>query len=274
MLFRLDLKALSDLKPSKIIKIASAGIPKSYVGMMDERGVKMPKPVPSIPYAILGKKIGMTQIFDANGEVVPVTVVQAGPCVVLQKKTADTDGYYSVQLGFDDKKKSRVLKPEAGHASKANTPVKRYIKELRLDEKSIAQFDVGMVLNASNFQVGDRIDVIGTSIGKGFQGVLKRHNFRSKPATHGTHEFFRHGGSIGMREHPGKVFKNKKMPGQMGNKRVTIQNLTVVAIDNDKNIIFIKGAVPGAKNAYLTIKSSVKGGFGPRDLKANAPAAE
>lgn len=240
---------------------------------MDESGEKMPKKTPSVAYTILAKKIGMTQIYNEVGDVVPVTVVQAGPCVVLQKKTAETDGYYAVQLGFDDKKKSRVLKPEAGHASKANTPVKRYVQELRLDEKSIVPFDVGMVLDASNFKVGDKIDVTGTSIGKGFQGVLKRHNFRSKPQTHGTHEFFRHGGSIGMREHPGKVFKNKKMPGQMGNAQVTVQNLFVAAIDLDKSILYIRGAVPGAKNGYLAIKGSVKGGFPARDLKA-APATE
>lgn len=241
---------------------------------MDERGENMPKKAASALYTILAKKIGMTQIYNESGDIVPVTVVQAGPCIVLQKKTVETDGYYAVQLGFDDKKKSRIIKPEAGHAAKANSPVKRYVQELRLDEKSIGQFEVGMELNASNFIVGDRVDVIGTSIGKGFQGVIKKYNFRSKPATHGTHEFFRHGGSIGMRATPGKVFKNKKMPGQMGNAQVTVQNLTIAAIDEGKSILYIKGAVPGAKNGYLAIKGSVKGGFPTRDLSAKTAAPE
>ncbi len=234
----------------------------------------MPKKEASVPFAILGKKVGMTQIFNDKGEIVPVTVVQAGPCKVLQKKGVDTDGYIAVQIGFDDKKKSRILKPEAGHFAKSNTPVQRFVKELRLDVANATHYEVGQELNASLLKVGDKIDVTGTSIGKGFQGVLKRHNFRSKPQTHGTHEFFRHGGSIGMRSTPGKVFKNKKMAGQMGNERVTVQNLEIAAVEADKNIVYIKGAVPGAKNAYLYIKGSVKGGFGARDFNASAPAAE
>lgn len=235
----------------------------------------MPKKQASALFGILGKKIGMIQIYNANGDIVPVTAVQTGPCRVLQKKTKDTDGYFSIQIGFDPKKKSRILKPEAGHFAKSDTPVQRVVKEVRLDEKTAALYEVGQEINASNFIVGDKVDVEGTSIGKGFQGVLKRHNFRSKPATHGTHEFFRHGGSIGMRSTPGRVFKNKKMPGQMGNEQVTTQNLEVAAIDIENNIVFIKGAVPGAKNGYLYIKGSVKGGFPTRDLKAKAaPAAE
>jgi len=239
----------------------------------------MPKKVESIPFALLGKKIGMTQIYNANGDIVPCTVVQAGPCKVLQKKSVETDGYIAIQIGFDPKKKSRILKPEAGHFAKSNTPVQRFVKELRLDVAGASQYEVGQELNASLLQPGDKVDVAGTSIGKGFQGVLKRHNFRSKPQTHGTHEFFRHGGSIGMRSTPGRVFKNKKMPGQMGNEEVSVQNLEVVAIEADKNIVFIKGAVPGAKNGYLYIKGSVKGGFPARDFAAaakgtEAPAAE
>jgi len=231
----------------------------------------MPKKAKSITFAILGKKIGMIQFYNANGDLVPCTAVQVGPCKVLQKKTVETDGYTAIQIGFDDKKKSRILKPEAGHFAKSNSPVKRFVKELRLDAETIGQYEVGQELNASNLQVGDKVDVAGTSIGKGFQGVLKRHNFRSKPQTHGTHEHFRHGGSIGCRSTPGRVFKNKKMPGQMGNEEVTTQNLEVVAIEADKNVVFIKGAVPGAKNGYLYIKGSVKGGFGPRSA---TPAAE
>jgi large subunit ribosomal protein L3 len=233
----------------------------------------MPKKQASIPFAILGKKIGMIQIYNANGDIVPCTVVQVGPCKVLQKKTVETDGYTAIQIGFDDKKKSRIRKPEAGHFAKSNSPVKRFVKELRLDDKNIGDYTVGQELNASLLQPGDKVDVTGTSIGKGFQGVLKRHNFRSKPSTHGCHEFFRHGGSIGMRSTPGRVFKNKKMPGQMGNEEVTNQNLEIVAIEADKNVVMIKGAVPGAKNGYLYIKGSVKGGFGPRNFAGTAPEA-
>ncbi len=227
----------------------------------------------SMTFAILGKKLGMIQYFDSEGLVVPCTAVLVDS-KVIQKKTPDTDGYWAVQLGFDDKKKSRILKPEAGHFAKAKSPVKRFVKELRLDEKSAAQWELGMEINASNFQVGDKVDVAGVSIGKGFQGVLKRHNFRSKPQTHGCHEFYRHGGSIGMRSTPGKVFKGKKMAGQMGNEQVTVQNLEIAAIEADKSIVFIRGAVPGAKNGYVYVKASVKGGFPERDLSAAPAAAE
>jgi large subunit ribosomal protein L3 len=246
---------------------------------MQEKGL-MPRKEATVPFAILAKKVGMTQIYNQNGDIVPCTVVRAGPCRVLQKKSDDTDGYIAIQIGFDDKKKSRIKKPEAGHFAKSNTPVQRVVKELRLDLAQATHYEVGQELNVALFRVGDKIDVTGTSIGKGFQGVLKRHNFRSKPQTHGTHEFFRHGGSIGMRSTPGKVFKNKKMPGQMGNERVTVQNLEIAAIDEENNVVYIKGAVPGAKNGYLYIKGAVKGGFPARDFKAapeaavEAPAAE
>ena len=227
----------------------------------------------SMTFAILGRKIGMTQFFDKDGLVVPCTAVLVDSTKVTQVKTPETDGYHAVQLGFGDKKKSRINKPEAGHFAKSKSPAKRFVKELRLDEKSAANWELGMELNASHFQVGDKVDVGGISIGKGFQGVLKRHNFRSKPSSHGCHEFYRHGGSIGMATTPGKVFKGKKMAGQMGNEKVTVQNLEVAGIEADKNIIFIKGGVPGAKNAYLYIKASVKGGFPERDLRP-APAVE
>jgi large subunit ribosomal protein L3 len=225
-----------------------------------------------VPFALLGKKIGMTQIFSEAGDVIPVTAVQVGPCVVLQKKSLDKEGYYAVQIGFEDKKKQRVNKPEAGHAKASNSAAKKLIKEVRLDEKTAAEYEVGMTLSSDLFRVGDRVDVIGTSIGKGFAGVMKRHNFAGKDAAHGTHEFFRHGGSIGNRSDPGKVFKNKKMPGHMGNEKVTVQNLTVVAIEPDTHTVLIKGAVPGAKNGYLYIKASVKGRFEKRSPVA-APAA-
>ncbi len=248
--------------------------------MMDERkdfllkGEKMKatKQKAGYPFALLGKKVGMTQIFAENGDVIPVTALEVGPCVVVQKKTPETDGYWAVQLGFKDKKKQRVNKAEAGHFEKSKTPVKSVLEEVRLDEKAAADFEVGQVLGASLIQVGDHVDVFGTSIGKGFAGVMKRHNFKGQKASH-NHEFFRHGGSIGNRSDPGKVFKNKKMPGQMGNAQVTVQNLTVVGVEAENNIVLVKGAVPGAKNGYVTVKASVKGKFAPRSTKGAAPAA-
>ena len=232
---------------------------------------KSTKIIAGYPFSLLGKKVGMTQIFAANGDVIPVTALEVGPCVVIQKKTPETDGYYAVQLGFSDKKKQRVNKVEAGHFSKSKQPVKRFIREVRLDEKTAAEYEVGQVLTADLIKVGDHVDVFGTSIGKGFQGVMKRHNFRGQKSSH-NHEFFRHGGSIGNRSDPGKVFKNKKMPGQMGNARVTVQNLTVVAVEADTNLVLVRGAVPGAKNGYITLKASVKGKFPDRSLKGAAPA--
>lgn len=234
------------------------------------------KIIAGFPFALLGKKVGMTQIFDSTtGDVIPVTAVEVGPCVVLQKKTIQTDGYNAVQIGFADKKKQRVTKPEAGHAAKAKTPVKRVVKEFRLSEELIASYEVGQVLSAEFLKEGDRLDIQGTSIGKGFAGVMKRHNFRGQKSSH-NHEFFRHGGSIGNRSDPGKVFKNKKMPGHMGNATVTVQNLKVVGIEAETNTVLVKGAVPGAKNGYLFLKASVKGGFASRkpESQAAAPATE
>ncbi len=227
------------------------------------------------PFGLLGRKVGMTQIFsEETGDVTPVTAVEVGPCVVLQKKTVQSDGYDAVQIGFVDKKKQKVTKPEAGHAAKSKATVKRYIKEVRLSSETVAEYEVGQELKADLFKIGDRVDVTGVSIGKGYAGVMKRHNFRGARHSH-NHEFFRHGGSIGNRSDPGKVFKNKKMPGQLGNEKVTVQNLKVVAIEADKNIVLIKGAIPGAKNGFVSIKASVKGGFEARSPKAApAPAAE
>jgi large subunit ribosomal protein L3 len=216
---------------------------------------------------LLGKKLGMTQVFADNGEVIPVTALQVGPCVVVQKKTKAKEGYNAIQLGFDDKKAQNVLKPEAGHFKAAKAPTKRFIKEFRLEEDLLSQVEVGNVLGADLLNVGDNVDITGNSIGKGFQGVMKRHNFAGKDAAHGTHEFFRHGGSIGMRSIPGRVFKNKKMAGHMGDRVVTQQNLTVAGVDAASNIVLIKGAVPGSKNGYVTLKASVKGGFAKRPLK-------
>lgn len=224
-------------------------------------------------FGLLGRKVGMTQMFRDDGDVIPVTVLEVGPCAVIQIKTPEKDGYYAVQLGFKDKKKSRVSKPEAGHFGKAKTPVKYFVQEIRLDEKTAQGYEVGQILTADLFKAGDRVDVSGTSIGKGYQGVMKRHNFAGKDAAHGTHEFFRHGGSIGNRSDPGKVFKNKKMPGHMGAENCTVQNLEIVSVEPETNYVLVRGAVPGSKNGYITVKASVKGGFDAR-TPGQAPAAE
>ena len=229
------------------------------------------KIIAGVPFTILGKKVGMTQVFNEEGDVTPVTVLEVGPCVVLQKKTRATDGYDAIQIGFSDKKKQRVNKPEAGHAAKAKTAAKRVLKEVRMDEKTLADYEVGQEITAALLKVGDHVDVTGTSIGKGYAGVMKRWNFRGARHSH-NHEFFRHGGSIGNRSDPGKVFKNKKMAGQLGNEKVTVQNLEVVAVEADKNIILVRGAVPGSKNGYISVKASVKGKFEARTPKS-APAA-
>jgi large subunit ribosomal protein L3 len=221
---------------------------------------------------LIGKKLGMTQIFSDNGDVVPVTAVAVGPCVVVQKKTKDKDGYSAIQLGFDDRKAQNVTKPQAGHAKNSKSPAKRVLKEFRLDNSKTDGIDVGDVLGASLLKVGDKIDISGLSTGKGFQGVMKRHNFRGARHSH-NHEFFRHGGSIGMRSIPGRVFKNKKMPGHMGDRNVTIQNLLVAGVDADANVVMVRGAVPGAKNGYVTLKASVKAKFEKRPLKASKEAA-
>lgn len=221
-------------------------------------------------FGMLGRKVGMTQIFRDDGDVIPVTVLEVGPCAVVQVKTPETDGYSAVQLGFADKKKNRITKPEAGHFGKAKVPAKRFVQEIRLDD--VKDYEIGQILTADLFKAGDRVDVTGTSIGKGYQGVMKRHNFRGARHSH-NHEFFRHGGSIGNRSDPGKVFKNKKMPGQMGNERVTTANLEVVSIEADANYVLVRGAVPGPKNGYVVVSASTKGGFDARSPKS-APAAE
>lgn len=223
-------------------------------------------------FRLLGKKLGMTQIFTESGDVIPVTALQVGPCVVIQKKTESKEGYSAVQLGFADRKAQNVTKPQAGHFKAANTTAKRFVREFRMDPTTLNEFEVGQVLGAELLKVGDSIDVAGVSIGKGFAGVMKRHNFAGKDAAHGTHEFFRHGGSIGNRSIPGRVFKNKKMPGHMGAEEVTVQNLTVAGVDPAQNIVLVKGAVPGSKNGYITLKASEKGNFEKRSFKV-APAA-
>ena len=204
---------------------------------------------------LIGKKVGMTQIFDETGKVIPVTVIEAGPCIVAQVKSIETDGYNAVQLGFGDVKESKLNKPERGHFAKAKLDFKKHLREFRLD--SIDGINVGDELKADIFTAGDKIDVQGTSKGKGFQGVIKRHGQSRGPMGHGS-MYHRRPGSMGPTSTPGRVFKGKKLPGHMGRVTVTIQNLDVVKVDLDKNAILVKGSVPGAKGAILKLKTSVK----------------
>lgn len=207
---------------------------------------------------LIGKKIGMTQVFSADGSVVPVTVIRTGPCVVVQKKETGRDGYSAVQIGFGNKKNQRVNKPEQGHMVKAGKGAFQVLREFRLQD--VGQYEVGQEIKAADiFKAGDRIDVSGTSKGRGFAGVIKRWSFSGFPASHGTHEYFRHGGAIGNRSYPGRVFKGKKMAGHWGNEKVSVQNLEVVGIRPEENLILIKGAIPGAKRGILIIRRAVKG---------------
>ena len=204
---------------------------------------------------IIGKKLGMTQIFLEDGTRVPVTVIQAGPCYVVQKKTADSDGYSAVQVGFESVSAANVNKPYLGHCTKSGHGVFRHLREFKNDQ--VESMNVGDEITVNEFAVDDVIDVTGTSIGKGFQGVIKRWNFKGGRASHGS-RFHRAPGSIGASATPSHVFKNKKMPGQMGNVKVTVQRLKIVRVDSSDNLILIKGAVPGHKNSIVTIKTSVK----------------
>lgn len=204
---------------------------------------------------IIGKKLGMTQIFLEDGTRVPVTVIQAGPCYVVQKKTADNDGYSAVQVGFESVAASNVNKPYLGHCAKSGHGVFRHLREFKNDQ--VEAMNVGDEITVSDFSADDVIDVTGTSIGKGFQGVMKRWNFKGGRASHGS-RFHRAPGSIGASATPSHVFKNKKMPGQMGNVKVTVQRLKIVRVDAADNLLLIKGAVPGHKNSIITIKKSVK----------------
>ena len=204
---------------------------------------------------LIGKKLGMTQIFDEQGKVIPVTVIEAGPCVVAQVKTVETDGYNAIQLGFGDVKESKINKPEKGHFAKSKLTPKKHLREFRLD--SVENISVGDELKADTFTAGDQLDIQGTSKGKGFQGVIKRHGQSRGPMGHGS-MYHRRPGSMGPTSTPGRVFKGKKLPGHMGSQTITIQNLEVVRVDLDKNVILVKGSVPGAKGAILKLKTSVK----------------
>ncbi len=205
--------------------------------------------------AILATKIGMTQIFDENGVFVPVTVLQAGPCSVVQVKTVENDGYNAIQVGFGDIRETLVNKPLKGHFAKAGVANKRFLKEFRFDNAS--EYAVGQEIKADIFAAGDKVDAIGTSKGKGFQGAIKRFGLHRGPMKHGS-KYHRHAGSNGAATSPGRVFKGKHMPGQTGNVRVTVQNLEIVKIDAEQNLILVKGAVPGPKKALVMLKNSVK----------------
>ena len=203
---------------------------------------------------IIGKKIGMTQIFDEKGNVVPVTVIEATPNVVAQVKTVETDGYNSIQLGYGEVKDKHINKPEKGHFTKAGLAAKKHLREFRVED--VENYKVGDEVKADIFEAGEKIDVQGTTKGKGFQGVIKRHGQHRGPMGHGS-MYHRRPGSMGSTSTPGRVFKGKKLPGHMGRVTVTIQNLDVVRVDMDKNVILVKGSVPGAKGAILKIKSAV-----------------
>ena len=204
---------------------------------------------------IIGKKLGMTQIFDENGNVIPVTVIEAGPCVVTQKKTVENDGYEAVQLGFVDQPERKLTKPMKGHFAKANVPFKKHLKEFRLDD--CASVNVGDEIKADIFEAGEKVDVTGITKGHGYTGAIKRWNLHRLRMTHGTGPVHRQSGSMGVID-PARIFKNKKMAGQYGHEQVTTLNLSVVKIDAEKNLIAIKGAIPGAKGGIVFIRSAVK----------------
>lgn len=211
---------------------------------------------------LLGKKVGMTQVYDESGKLLPVTVIQAGPCVVMQVKTAETDGYNAVQLGFDDVKASRRKNPQVGHAQKADTAPKKFVKEMRLPEETETEYKVGDSITVSVFEENKLVDVVSTSKGKGFAGVMKRHGFGGFPASHGTERKHRAPGSISSfasdAGHGGKPKKGKKMAGHMGNRRITTKNHRLVAIDEEKNLLVVKGAVPGPAGGYCLVRSAKK----------------
>jgi large subunit ribosomal protein L3 len=207
---------------------------------------------------LIGRKIGMMQYYNAEGNVIPVTVVETGPCVVVQKKETATDGYTALQMGFGSKKAQRVNKAEQGHMAKAGKGAFQVLREFRLDD--VSQYEVGQEIKATDmFKVGDLIDVSGISKGHGYTGVIKRWSFSGFPGSHGTHEYFRHGGSIGNRSYPGRVRKGKKMAGHWGNEQISTQNLQIVEIRAEQNLLFVRGAVPGSKQGVVVLHPAVKG---------------
>jgi large subunit ribosomal protein L3 len=207
---------------------------------------------------ILGKKVGMTQIFDEQGEVIPVTLIEAGPCYVTQVKRKDRDGYAAIQLGFEEIKAKRLTRGQLSHLQKNNVPPVRYLREIRMSEESLGDFEAGQALKADLFREGDWVDVTGTSKGKGFAGVVKRYGFSGGPKTHGQSDRHRAPGSIGQCKTPGRVFRGKRMAGRLGGERVTVQGLRVVLVDPERNLLAIRGAVPGAKNGLVVVQEARK----------------
>ena len=205
---------------------------------------------------LIGKKIGMTQIFDENGNVIPVTLIECGPCVVAQKKTAENDGYDAIQLGFMDAKAKHMTKPEQGHFAKNGLGLKKHLKEFRYDDCSA--YNVGDVITVDTFAAGEKVDVTGMTKGHGYSGVVKRWNCHKLRMTHGVGPVHRQPGSMGANSSPSRIFKNKKMAGQYGNEQITVQNLKIVKIDSEKNLVAVKGAIPGAKGGIVFVHNSVK----------------
>ena len=207
---------------------------------------------------LIGRKVGMTQIFTEDGEVIPVTAIETGPCWVVQKKNRDRDGYTAVQLGFGARKTKRTTKPMRGHFERGKVQPTRWLREFRVDEQTLEGLEEGQQVSGEIFAERRFVDVIGTSKGRGFTGVMKRHNFAGKSRTHGTHEYFRHGGSIGASATPSRVFKNRGMPGQYGNEQVTVQKLQIVRFMEDRHLLLVKGAVPGPNGGMLLVQVSKK----------------
>jgi large subunit ribosomal protein L3 len=208
---------------------------------------------------LMCRKIGMTQVFVDSGECIPVTVLEAGPNVVVQKKNEEKDGYTAVQLGFEERREKLVSKPELGHTKAAGIAPQHYLAESRIAPEEAEQYEVGQKIDCSIFEPGGLVDAIGTSKGRGFSGVVKRHGFKIKKRTHGTHEAFRHAGSIGAGASPGHVIKGKKMAGQLGNERVTVKNLEVVRVDPEKNLVYVRGGVPGHNDGIVRLRSVATG---------------
>jgi len=207
---------------------------------------------------LIGRKLGMTQVFDPTGALIPVTVIQAGPCTIVQTKMAASDGYLAVQLGFGERKAQRAGKAFRTHCTKAGKGVFSVLREFRLEDE--APYTIGQEVKVDEvFKPGDRIDVTGTTKGRGYAGVIKRHGFSGFPGSHGTHEYFRHGGSIGNRSFPGRVFKGKRMAGQYGNERVTTQNVEVIAVRPEDHLLLVRGCVPGARNCVVVVRPAIKG---------------
>lgn len=208
---------------------------------------------------ILGRKLGMTQVWNEGGDRVPVTVVRAGPCTVVQKKTPESDGYAAVQLGFEERKQKHTSRPLGGHFARSGVSPRRFLYEVRLSEQELSELELGQEITcAQSFEIGQKVDVRGTSKGHGFTGVVKRHNFAARGASHGAHEYFRHGGAMSAGTSPGRILPGKKMAGHMGAERVTQLGVRVERIDADQNLIFLAGSVPGHRNGLVRIRASVK----------------